>query len=73
MFDPEYRVPGITHGGKARRGDGNNVYPNPKKLCQIGNELKKLNKRINDYGPLNDLPSAVRAKSRKEKNKLASR
>ncbi|XP_064603994.1 CREB3 regulatory factor-like [Liolophura sinensis] len=73
VFDPEYRVPGITHGGKARRGDGNNVYPNPKKLCQIGNELKKLNKLINDYGPLNDLPSAVRAKSRKEKNKLASR
>lgn len=64
---------GIRHGGKARKGDGNEVTPNPKKLFHIGKLLYKLNKQINSFQMSNDLPASVRNKSRKEKNKLASR
>lgn len=64
---------GIRHGGKARKGDGNEVSPNPRKLCQIGQQLYKLNRQINNCQVSNDLPAHIRNKSRKEKNKLASR
>ncbi|XP_069139972.1 CREB3 regulatory factor-like isoform X1 [Argopecten irradians] len=63
----------IRHGGKARKGDGNNVEPNPKKLGAIGLQLKKINKQINAFAPLCDMPVSTRNKSKKEKNKLASR
>lgn len=63
----------IRHGGKARKGDGNDVSPNPKKLVQIGGQIKKLNKQINSFAPLSELPVSTRNKSKKEKNKLASR
>ncbi|OWF46302.1 uncharacterized protein LOC110455912 isoform X2 [Mizuhopecten yessoensis] len=63
----------IRHGGKARKGDGNNVEPNPKKLGTIGLQLKKINKQINAFAPLCDMPVSTRNKSKKEKNKLASR
>lgn len=64
---------GIRHGGKARKGDGNEVSPNPRKLFQIGKQLYKLNRQINGFQVSNDLPASIRNKSRKEKNKLASR
>ncbi|KAK7110240.1 hypothetical protein V1264_014150 [Littorina saxatilis] len=64
---------GIRHGGKARKGDGNEVTPNPRKLVSIGKQLYKLNRQINSFQMSNDLPASVRNKSRKEKNKLASR
>lgn len=64
---------GIRHGGKARKGDGNEVTPNPKKLCHIGQQLYKLNRQINSFSASSDQPASVRNKSRKEKNKLASR
>lgn len=64
---------GIRHGGKARKGDGNEISPNPKKLYQIGQQLCKLNRQINSFQAASDLPASVRNKSRKEKNKLASR
>lgn len=63
----------IKHGGKARKGDGNDIVPSPKKLCQIGLQLRKINNQINDFVPASELPSQARSKSRKEKNKLASR
>lgn len=63
----------IKHGGKARKGDGNDIVPSPKKLCQIGMQLRKINKQINEFVPVSELPSQARSKSRKEKNKLASR
>ncbi|XP_060594383.1 uncharacterized protein LOC132748763 [Ruditapes philippinarum] len=63
----------IKHGGKARKGDGNDIVPSPKKLCQIGLQLRKINGQINDFVPASELPSQARSKSRKEKNKLASR
>lgn len=59
--------------GKARKGDGNDLTPNPKKLYVIGKELDKLNRVINDMTPVSELPYGVRPNTRKEKNKLASR
>ncbi|XP_042885268.1 protein CREBRF homolog isoform X1 [Penaeus japonicus] len=79
VFSPLCSIQGIkhslslTHSGKARRGDGNDLTPNPRKLVNIGRELDKLNKTINDLTPVSELPFNVRPKSRKEKNKLASR
>jgi hypothetical protein len=59
--------------GKARRGDGNDLTANPKKLAAIGKELDHLSKVINDLTPVSEMPFGARCKSRKEKNKLASR
>lgn len=73
VFSPLCSIQGIKHSGKARRGDGNDLTPNPRKLVSIGRELEKLNKTINDMTPVSELPFTVRPKSRKEKNKLASR
>ena len=61
------------HNGKARRGDGNDITPSPQKLLAIGKELKGLNRIINELTPVSELPVTIRPRSRKEKNKLASR
>jgi len=66
-------VAGIRHGGKARKGDGNEITPNPKKLFMIGHQLLRLNHQINACALGPDVPSARREESKKEKNKLASR
>lgn len=59
--------------GKARKGDGNDLTPNPRKLNAIGRELEKLSRIINEMTPVSELPFNIRPKTRKEKNKLASR
>lgn len=64
---------GLRHSGKARRGDGNDICPNPRKLHLIGLQLKKLNHDINEFVPTSELPVNLRNRTRKEKNKLASR
>ena len=73
VFSNDCKIEGVKHSGKARRGDGNDLTPNPRKLLMIGLELKKLGKIINDLVPVTDLPINARNKTRKEKNKLASR
>ncbi|CAH0553237.1 unnamed protein product [Brassicogethes aeneus] len=73
VFSPDCSLRGIKHSGKARKGDGNDLTPNPRKLFNIGKELDNLAKVINDMTPVNELPFNVRPTSRKEKNKLASR
>ncbi|XP_030753697.1 protein CREBRF homolog isoform X4 [Sitophilus oryzae] len=73
VFSPECSVKGIKHSGKARKGDGNDLTPNPRKLFTIGKELDRLGRIINDMTPVSELPFNVRPTSRKEKNKLASR
>jgi len=73
VFSDEIQVHGIKHSGKARRGDGNDLTANPKKLAAIGKELENLGKVINDMAPVSEIPLPTRTKSRKEKNKLASR
>ena len=62
----------VFFSGKARRGDGNDLTANPKKLAAIGKELDQLSKVINDLTPVSEMPFGARCKSRKEKNKLVS-
>ncbi|XP_076364381.1 uncharacterized protein LOC143253837 [Tachypleus tridentatus] len=69
VFTKDSSLTGIRHSGKARRGDGNDLTPNPQKLYNIGLQLKQLNKEIKDLSP----ETHAKPKSRKEKNKLASR
>lgn len=71
VFSEECSLP-VKHSGKARRGDGNDLTPDPRKLFNIGVELKKLNKLIYNINPA-DGGSHGKPLSRKEKNKLASR
>jgi len=73
VFSPNCQIEGVKHAGKARRGDGNDLTPNPRKLLLIGLELKKLSKIINDLTPVAEVPVNNKSNSRKEKNKLASR
>ncbi|XP_015111693.1 protein CREBRF homolog isoform X2 [Diachasma alloeum] len=73
VFSPHCALRGIKHSGKARKGDGNDLTPNPRKLYSIGRELDKLARVINDMTPVSELPFTARPKTRKEKNKLASR
>ncbi|XP_025158511.1 protein CREBRF homolog isoform X1 [Harpegnathos saltator] len=73
VFSPHCALRGIKHSGKARKGDGNDLTPNPRKLHNIGRELDKLTRIINDMTPVSELPFTARPKTRKEKNKLASR
>jgi len=68
-----YASPRYRHNGKARRGDGNDVTPNPVKLFSIGKELKKLGQLINAMTPSAEMSATVRARSLREKNKYASR
>ncbi|XP_072301888.1 CREB3 regulatory factor [Eucyclogobius newberryi] len=72
-----YQKNGPLHGKymlkKSRRTDVEDLTPNPRKLLQIGTELRKLNKVISDLTPVSELPINARPRSRKEKNKLASR
>lgn len=58
---------------KGRRGDCDDLEPNPRRLLDIGRELERLNRIIGDLKPIHQLPVNARNKSRKEKNKLASR
>ncbi|XP_041124476.1 CREB3 regulatory factor-like [Polyodon spathula] len=64
---------GSNGSRKARRTDASDLTPNPRKLLSIGEQLRKLNRAIEGMRPANDLPVTARARSRKEKNKLASR
>ena len=73
VFNPNCILQGIKHSGKARKGDGNDLTPNPRKLQNIGKELDKLSRIISDMTPVSEVPSMIRPKTRKEKNKLASR
>ncbi|CAJ1054088.1 CREB3 regulatory factor-like [Xyrichtys novacula] len=68
-----YRREGKKGRRKARKTDASDLTPNPQKLHNIGEQLQKLNAAIDGMGPVNDLPVVARARSRKEKNKLASR
>jgi len=52
VFSEDCHIEGVKHAGKARRGDGNDLTPNPRKLLMIGLELKKLSKIINDLTPV---------------------
>ncbi|KAF3852773.1 hypothetical protein F7725_006128, partial [Dissostichus mawsoni] len=67
-----YRREGKKGRRKARKTDASDLTPNPQKLHNIGEQLQKLNAAIEGMEPVNELPAGARARSRKEKNKLAS-
>ena len=77
--DDEFDVESHLHNAslarnrKGRRGEQDDLSPNPRKLLEISRELDRLNKVIGDLKPIHQLPQNARNKSRKEKNKLASR
>ncbi|KAJ0003986.1 hypothetical protein NQD34_010200 [Periophthalmus magnuspinnatus] len=56
-----YQKNGPLHGKymlkKSRRTDVEDLTPNPRKLLQIGTELRKLNKVISDLTPVVNCPS----------------
>lgn len=74
-FDVESHLhsAGLARNRKGRRGEQDDLSPNPRKLLEISRELDRLNKVIGDLKPIHQLPQNARNKSRKEKNKLASR
>merc|ERR1711899_37641 len=47
VFSGDVQLQGIKHSGKARRGDGNDLTANPRKLAAIGKELEQLSRVIN--------------------------
>ena len=71
VFDPGHSNIHFNHSGKARKGDGTDITPNPQKLLQIGSELKALNGTIEEMMQSSDL--VTRTTTMKEKNKYASR
>lgn len=74
-FDVESHLQGagLARNRKGRRGENDDLSPNPRKLLEISRELDRLNRVIGDLKPIHQLPQNARNKSRKEKNKLASR
>lgn len=66
-------APCYRHSGKARRGDGNDVTPNPSKLYATGRELRKLARLIYAMSAPGEMSAALRARTLREKNKYASR
>lgn len=58
---------------KGRKSESEDMVPNPSKLLNIGRELDRLNKIIGCLKPINEVPQHSRGRSRREKNKLASR
>ncbi|ESO98332.1 hypothetical protein LOTGIDRAFT_231402 [Lottia gigantea] len=73
VFDPNNTKSGIRHGGKARKGDGNDIVPSPRKLFSLGVQIRRLNHMINEISANNDQSASKRNELRKKKNKLASR
>jgi hypothetical protein len=72
VFDPDLSRWNLRHTGKARRGDGNDISPNPYRLHQIGKELNKLNNLLDGIAP-EDARGGELRRAKRAKNKFASR
>lgn len=55
----------LTHFGKPRVGEGNDMTPNPEKLLHLGNEIEELTQKMSSLGESSS--------DRKEKMKISSR
>jgi hypothetical protein len=81
--DPVYQIKLTqTHGqtlSKLRKGDGNDVTPNPMKLYQLGKQIRDLLKNTSSlyHGIYHHVEHSSNAndtvEAKKEKNKLASK
>jgi hypothetical protein len=69
-FQKEGKTPARRKG---RKSESEDMVANPAKLLNIGRELDRLNKIISGLKPINEVPQHSRGRSRREKNKLASR
>lgn len=65
VFD-QYHKSLVKHVGKARKGDGNDMTPDPIKLQDFGTQIEKLNVEMDN------LNKCSKTNSKKEKNRLAS-
>lgn len=68
VFSPYCALRRIKHSGKVRKGDGNDLILNPRKLYSICRELDKLSRIINDMTPVSELPFSARPEKRAKKN-----
>jgi len=80
--DPVYQIKLTqTHGhtfNKLRKGDGNDVTPNPKKLYELGKQIRDLLKNSSSvyqgiYNVEHHTNPNDSVEAKKEKNKLASK
>ena len=55
----------LTHFGKPRVGEGNDMTPNPEKLLQLGNEIEELTQKMSKLGDTST--------DRKEKMKISGK
>ena len=58
---------------KRKRSEAEDMTPDPKKLFEIGRQLERLNRIINGLRPNSQTNPNAKDKTRREKNKLASR
>ena len=58
---------------KRKRSEAEDMTPSPKKLYEIGKQLDRLNRIINGLRPMDQSSLNAKNKTRREKNKLASR
>lgn len=58
---------------KRKRSEAEDMTPNPRKLKDIGKQLDRLNRVINGLRPMDQSSVNAKNKTRREKNKLASR
>lgn len=58
---------------KRKRSEAEDMTPNPEKLNEIGKQLDRLNRVINGLRPMDQSTINAKNKTRREKNKLASR
>ena len=55
----------LTHFGKPRVGEGNDMTPKPEKLLQLGNEIDELTQKMSKLGDTST--------DRKEKMKISGK
>ena len=67
---PTKRMPGTY---KRKRSEAEDWTPDPKKLLGIGKQLERLNRIINSLRPVGPVSVSSKNRTRREKNKLASR
>ena len=72
-YDETTPVKLFGNSRKRKRSEAEDMTPNPKKLYEIGKQLDRLNRIINGLRPMDQSSVNAKNKTRREKNKLASR
>lgn len=74
VFEGEITTP-FKHAGKARKGEGNDPRPSPKKLLEIGSKIRSLEDKFQSISLKSNSQKVVKNRrgANREKNVLASR